>query len=113
MEDTMYCRVFEITTQPGKAPAALDILAEQITKAKATRGFLFVQALQSDDEILVVSSWRTTTDLRAYAESAMVQEMLTRLAPLLTGPPKIRSYDMKLAVEGGEGFFTRDEGGEG
>lgn len=81
--------------------------------ARRTTGMLLVQVLQGDDEILVISSWRSAKDLRAYAESALAGDFVARLAPLLVAPPSVRSLEIKLAVEGSEPFLARDEGGEG
>ena len=109
----MFCRVLEATVQPGKMEQALAIISQQVEKVKSTGGFLFAQAMQSDDDILVVSSWRTEKDIRGYAASDLARDMFVRLSPLLVESPTIKNFAMKLAVEGDEGFFSRDEGGEG
>jgi heme-degrading monooxygenase HmoA len=109
----MYCRVLEGRTHSGKITEAIELVAEQIEKVKRTGGFMFVQALQSEDDLLVVSSWRTEKDLRGYAESELAHELLSRLSSLMVEKPTVRNFAMKLAVEGVEGFFTPDEGGEG
>lgn len=109
----MYCRVLEGKAQPGKVPEVLEVVAQQAEKVKKAKGFLFVQVLQSGDEIIAISSWRTAKDLRAYAESQLAQDMLARLSSLLVGAPTVKNYEIKLAVEGDEGFFSYDEGGEG
>ena len=80
---------------------------------RRTTGMLLVQVLQGEDEILVISSWRSAKDLRAYAESALAAEFLARLTPLLVAPPSVKSLEIKLAVEGSEPFLAHDEGGEG
>jgi hypothetical protein len=61
----------------------------------------------------VISAWRTAKDLRAYADSELAQEFLVGLAPLRVEPPQVKSFEIKLAVEGSEPFFAPDEGGEG
>jgi quinol monooxygenase YgiN len=80
---------------------------------RRTTGMLLVQVLQGEDEILIISSWRSAKDLRAYAESALATEFVARLTPLLVAPPTVKSLEIKLAVEGSEPFLARDEGGEG
>jgi len=112
----MYCRVLEGKAQPGRVAEVLEVVAQQVEKVKKAKGFLFVQVLQGGDEIIAVSSWRTAKDLRAYAESELAQDMLARLSSLLEGVPTVRNFEIKLVVEGMEGiegFFSHDEGGEG
>src|SRR5262249_2829301 len=109
----MFCRVLEAKVQPDKMEQALTIISQQVEKVKSTGGFLFAQAMQSGDELLVVSSWRTEKDIRDYAASDLARDMLARLSTLLVESPSVKNFAMKLAVEGDEGFFSRDEGGEG
>ena len=109
----MFCRVLEAKVQPGKMEQALAIFSQQMEKVKSTSGFLLAQALQSGDDLQVVSSWRTEKDILGYAASDLSREMLARLSSLLVEPPIVKSFTMKLVVEGDEGFFSRDEGGEG
>lgn len=109
----MYCRVLEGKVQPGKMSEVMEIIGQQATAVKAHRGFLFVQALQSGEDFLVVSSWRSEKDLQAYARSELALTMLTRLENLWATFPRVKNFQMTVAVEGDEGFFTHDEGGEG
>ena len=109
----MFCRVLEAKVQPGKMEQALAIFSQQMEKVKSTSGFLLAQALQSGDDLQVVSSWRTEKDILGYAASDLSREMLARISSLLVEPPIVKSFTMKLVVEGDEGFFSRDEGGEG
>jgi quinol monooxygenase YgiN len=92
---------------------ALDVIRQQVEFVRRTTGMLLVQVLQGEDEILVISSWRSAKDLRAYAESTLATEFVTRLTPLLVAPPTVKSLEIKLAVEGSEPFLAHDEGGEG
>lgn len=62
---------------------------------------------------LVVSSWRSEKDLGAYVESDIAHSVITRLSPLMVESPIASNFEMTLVVEGEEGVFTRDEGGEG
>lgn len=109
----MYCRVLEGKLLPGRGAEAVEIIKQQTNHVRENRGFLFAQALQSGDDFLVVSSWRSEKDLRAYVESDLAHNVLTHLSPLMMESPTARNFAMKLVVEGEEGFFTRDEGGEG
>jgi heme-degrading monooxygenase HmoA len=109
----MFCRVLEAKVQPGKMEQALAIFSQQMEKVKSTSGFLLAQAMQNEDDLLVVSSWRTEKDIRGYAASDLARDVLARLSTLSVEPPIVKSFAMKLAVEGEEGFFSHDEGGEG
>ncbi len=109
----MYCRVFQGRPLPGKAAQALEVVRDQVERVRRTTGMLLVQVLQGEDEILAISSWRSAKDLRAYAESALAADFVTRLTPLLVAPPDVKSLEIKLAVEGSEPFLLPDEGGEG
>jgi quinol monooxygenase YgiN len=109
----MYCRVLEGKLLPGRGAEAVEIIKQEAALVRENRGFMFAQALQSGDNFLVVSSWRSDKDLHAYVESDIAQRVITRLTPLMVESPTARNFDMKLVVEGEEGFFTRDEGGEG
>ena len=59
--------------------------------------------LQNGDEMLVLSSWRTARDVRAYMQSALAQETLTRLAPLLVCTPTVKTFPIHLS-RGEESF---------
>jgi quinol monooxygenase YgiN len=111
--EPIYCRVFQGQALPGKAAEALEVIRQQVGLVRRTTGMLLVQVLQGDGEILIISSWRSAKDLRAYAESALATDFVARLTPLLVAPPSVRSLAITLAVEGSEPFLLHDEGGEG
>ena len=96
----------------GRTAEALQLVSEQVELVRRTSGLMLVQVLQSEDELMAVSSWRTAKDVRAYADSQLAQEFITRLTPLLAAPAEVKSFEVKLAIEGSEPF-SPDEGGEG
>ena len=98
---------------PGKGAEALRVVSEQVERVRRTTGLSLAQVLQGEDELIVISAWRTAKDLRAYADSKLAQEFIARLTPLLVAPPQVKSLEIKLAIEGSEPFFSPDEGGEG
>jgi quinol monooxygenase YgiN len=98
---------------PGKAAEALQVVSEQVERVRRTSGLMLVQVLQGETELIAISSWRTAKDLRAYADSKLAVEFVVRLAPLLATPPEVKSFEIKLAVEGSEPLFSPDQGGEG
>jgi quinol monooxygenase YgiN len=109
----MYCRVLEGKAKPGQIEAAIHVLQDRLERVKKGTGFLFVQIMQEGDEFIAVSSWRTSKDLRAYAQSELAQDLLNSLTPLCVAPPRVRTFDLRLMAESEEGFFAKDEGGEG
>ncbi|MCS6924865.1 MAG: antibiotic biosynthesis monooxygenase [Candidatus Binatia bacterium] len=108
-----YCRVLEGRARPGQIEAVMQVLQDRLERVRKVSGFLFVQILQAADDFIAVSSWRTTKDLRAYAESELAQDLLRALTPLCISPPQVRTFDLRLMAESEEGFFPIDEGGEG
>jgi quinol monooxygenase YgiN len=92
---------------------ALHVVGEQVERVRRTSGLMLVQVLQGEGELIAISSWRTAKDLRAYADSKLALDFIARLTPLLASPPEVKSFEIKLAVEGSEPFFSADEGGEG
>ena len=108
-----YCRVLEGKAKPGQGEATIQVLQERLEHVRKVSGFLFVQIMQEREEFIAVSSWRTNKDLRAYAESQLAQDLLNTLTPLCVTQPRVRTFDLRLMAESDEGFFTKDEGGEG
>lgn len=108
-----YCRVLEGKAKPGQSEAAIQVLQDRLGHIRQVSGFLFVQIMQAGDEVIAVSSWRTSKDLRAYAESQLAQDLLNALTPLCVAPPRVRTFNLRLMAESEDGFFTKDEGGEG
>ena len=108
-----YCRVLEGIAKPGQLEAALQLAQERLEVIKKVSGFLFIQIMDTGDEFIAVSSWRTSKDLQAYAESDIARNLLKDLTPLCIAPPRARTYELRLMVENEEGFFPSDEGGEG
>ena len=89
------------------------MVSEQVERVRRTTGLSLAQVLQGEDELIVISAWRTAKDLRAYADSRLAQDFIERLTPFLVAPPEVKSLEIKLALEGSEPFFAPDEGGEG
>lgn len=108
-----FCRVLEGQAKPGQAEAAIKVLQDRLDQIRLVSGFLFVEVMQEGDEFIAVSSWKTRTDLQGYANSALAQNLLKDLTPLCVAPPRTRVFNLRFMVESDEGFFTKDEGGEG
>jgi quinol monooxygenase YgiN len=109
----MYCRVLEGKAKSGQVDAAIRVLQDRLELIRKVSGFLFVQIMQQGDEVIAVSSWRTSKDLRAYADGQLAQDLLNALTPLCVAPPRVRTFDLRLMAESEEGFLPVDEGGEG
>jgi quinol monooxygenase YgiN len=108
-----YCRVLEAKAKPGQVEAAIEVLQDRLEHVRKVSGFLFVQIMREGDEVIAVSSWRTSKDLRAYAEGQLAQDLLNSLIPLCVALPRVRTFELLLMAESEEGFFPKDEGGEG
>ena len=108
-----FCRVLEGQAKPGQAGAAIKMLQDRLEQIRLVSGFLFVQVMQEGDDFIAVSSWKTRTDLQGYGNSSIAQNLLKDLSPLCVAPPRIRIFDLRFMTESDEGFFTKDEGGEG
>ncbi len=108
-----FCRVLEGKLKPERAATAIHLVNDRLERIKKVSGFLFVQVMRQGNEFIAVSSWKTLKDLRGYAESELAQGLLKELAPLCLEPPQARSFELLLMEESEEGFFVKDEGGEG
>lgn len=108
-----FCRVLEGQAKQGQAGAAVKMLQDRLDQVRRVSGFLFIQIMQEGDEFIAVSSWKTQTDLQGYANSTIAKDLLRDLSPLCIAPPRVRIFDLRFMAESEEGFFTKDEGGEG
>jgi quinol monooxygenase YgiN len=108
-----FCRVLEGNVKPERVATAIRLLNDRLEQVRKVSGFLFVQVMRAGNHFIAVSSWKTQKDLRAYAESSLAQDLLKDLTPLCIEPPLIRTFELLVMAESEEGFFTRDEGGEG
>lgn len=108
-----FCRVLEGTVRPERMATAIRLLNDRLEQIRKVSGFLFVQVMRNGYEFIAVSSWKTQKDLRGYTDSAIARALLTDLAPLCVEPPRIRSCELLVMAESEEGFFAKDEGGEG
>jgi heme-degrading monooxygenase HmoA len=108
-----FCRVLEGKVKPERVSAAIHLINDRLERIKKVSGFLFVQVMRQGNAFIAVSSWKTLKDLRGYAESALAQDLLKELMPMCLEPPQARSFELLLMEESEEGFFVKDEGGEG
>jgi len=108
-----FCRVLEGQAKPGQAQAAIKMLQDRLDQVRLVSGFLFVQVMQEGDEFVAVSSWKSRKDLQGYGNSSIAQNLLKDIPPLCVAPPRVRIFDLRFMAESDEGFFIKDEGGEG
>lgn len=94
----MHTRLFYGTIQSGKEREALEILNEFVDRVKQLPGCLLTQLLQSGNEIVGISTWKTQEDLAAYADGEVARELFTRITPFFIGQPTIRSYEVKRSL---------------
>ncbi len=108
-----FCRVLEGKVKPERTAAAVRLINERLEQVRKVSGFLFIQVMRQGNEFIAVSSWKTLKDLRGYSESLLAQNLLNDLVPLCIEPPLVRSFELLTMAESEEGFFSKDEGGEG
>ena len=108
-----FCRVLEGKVKQERVSAAIHLINERLEHIRKVSGFLFVQVMRQGNEFIAVSSWKTLKDLRGYAESTLARDLLNDLTPLCLEPPQVRTFELLLMEESEEGFFVKDEGGEG
>lgn len=108
-----FCRVLEGKVKPERMATAIHLLNDRLEQIRKVSGFLFVQVMRAGNEFIAVSSWKTQKDLRGYTESALARDLLKDLIPLCLEPPRIRTCELLVMAESDEGFFSKDEGGEG
>ncbi len=79
------------------------LLAELRTAALASYGgYLGGETLVSTEDsldIIVISSWQSRKDWEEWAGSEIRKMIYDKIAPLLEGAPKVRTYEL-LATEG-------------
>lgn len=108
-----FCRVLEGKLKPERVATAIHLVNDRLERIRKTPGFLFVQVMRQGNEFIAVSSWKTLRDLRGYADGPLAQDLLTELTPLCLELPQARTFELLLMEESEEGFFVKDEGGEG
>ena len=108
-----FCRVLEGKAKPEHTDAVMKLLQGRLEQVRLVSGFLFVEVMQEGETFLAVSSWKTRKDLEGYANSDIAQGLLRDLTPLCAAPPLVRVFDLRFMAESDEGFFVKDEGGEG
>lgn len=108
-----FCRVLEGKLKSERVATAIHLVNDRLERIRQVPGFLFVQVMRQGNDFIAVSSWKTLRDLRGYAEGPLAQDLLTELTPLCVEPPQARTFELLLMEESDEGFFVKDEGGEG
>jgi len=99
----MFLRILEGKARPGKVQDIADLFIQQTEEVvKKAKGSLFVQILNSGDDVMAVSSWRAKEDMEAYLELEETKAFYRRLPSLLMGVPTVRTYDVLRTVIGEE-----------
>ncbi|MBI2877034.1 MAG: antibiotic biosynthesis monooxygenase [Candidatus Tectomicrobia bacterium] len=96
----MFTRIFSATVNKAMKMEAQEIIDEAILQVKDLPGFLLLQYLEGEDDLIVITTWSSSEAMDAYANSALAKEIHSRLAPYLHGQPAIRSYAVKTNING-------------
>jgi quinol monooxygenase YgiN len=105
-------RILEAKARPGSVERLAELLVRQNAQVvSAASGALFAQALRSGDQVLAVSSWRSTEDMQRYLDRDVTREFYRALPDLLMGTPSVRTYEVIGEGDGAAGW-AGDDGGQ-
>lgn len=99
----MLFRILEGKARPARIQEILDLLVQQAEETvKRSDGLLFLQILNSGEDVMAVTSWRSTADMEAYLQNEKTKAFYRKLPPLLMGIPTVRTFDVVKTVVGNE-----------
>jgi quinol monooxygenase YgiN len=87
--------VIERTVDADNQAEVADLLKELRIRAIRQPGYVTGETLFSVDQPgthLVISTWHSLRDWKAWADSPHRQEVLSKIEPLLTSPPRMGVY---------------------
>jgi quinol monooxygenase YgiN len=88
-------RILEAKARPGAVDRVAELLVRQNDQVVTSApGALFASALRSGDQVLAVSSWRSTEDMQRYLEREVTREFYRALSQLVMGLPSVRTYEV-------------------
>lgn len=96
----MFTRIFSAKVNKAMKMEAQEIIDEAILRVKDLPGFLLLQYLEGDDDLIVITTWSSEESMDAYATSGLAKEIHGSLAPYLHGEPVVHSYAVKTNING-------------
>jgi quinol monooxygenase YgiN len=99
----MLLRVLEGKARPGKVHEIADLFTQQGEDVvKKMKGLLFIQILNSGDDVLAVSSWKGKEEMERYLELEATKSFYRKLPGLLMGVPAVRTFEVLKTMRGEE-----------
>ena len=103
----MLLRVLEGKARPGKVQEIADLFSQQGDEVtKKAKGLLFIQILNSGDDVLAVSSWKGKEDMERYLELEATKAFYRKLPGLLMGVPAVRTFEVLRTMRGEDAADT-------
>ena len=91
----MFARAVTICFQPGKIAEATSLVSDVIVPVLREQPGFKGQLLLSDTSTgksMSINFWETEAELSAFETSTKYRELMSRIGPLLTGPPEGQQY---------------------
>ncbi len=99
----MLFRILEGRARPARIQEIFDLLVQQGEEVVAkSEGVLFLQVLNSGEDIMAVTSWRSLQHMETYLSNEKTKAFYRRLPPLLMGIHTVRTFDVVKTVTGKE-----------
>jgi len=97
----MHVRLVTIQVQPGKIDEAINSYKSVESEWKQKKGFVSAHLGVDRNTGKAVSAtvWETLADLQATEASGWYQEVLSRFASMLAGPPTREIYEEVVTIE--------------
>jgi quinol monooxygenase YgiN len=103
----MFMRVLEGKARPGKVQEIADLFTQQGEDiVRKMKGLLFIQILNSGDDVLAVSSWKGKEDMERYLELDATKSFYRKLPSLLMGVPAVRTFEVLKTMSGEDAADT-------
>jgi quinol monooxygenase YgiN len=107
-------RILEAKARPGAVDRVAELLVRQNDQVVSSApGALFASALRSGDQVLAVSSWRSTEDMQRYLEREVTREFYRALSQLVMGLPSVRTYEVISGGDDATGWVADESAGHG
>src|SRR5207253_356575 len=88
----VHARIFTARIQPGMAADARSVVSRVCLRVLDEPGCEQVQILQSDEEIVGITTWETREELAAFVDGPISKELFSEILPLLMGAPTTSTY---------------------
>lgn len=97
----MYARVVTVMIRPGKTEGMIEIFRDVLIPALLQQEGFCEARLLTDAESgrgVMITHWKSETQLRANEASGWFREQLARFQPVLSAPPSAERYEVNVTV---------------